>query len=400
MTLGGLVVGLGAGFFSAGITFLVLLLALAVFVKVQKGATPIGKEVLATLSTLERLYWRTRYLGVFCGLVLGLLLSNADSLKKPKNAALSTAATQAESGGDELAVKTHPAPAAPNGRVRIDPQTGVVIRGKTAKHQPPSYRIFNEEVSESHVKTQVTLKVIIPAATDRAGLDAIMREVYSAASRRTGFKLRKHPNAVYLYFFTSAHTARTSPTSSVGEVWKAAADANPSYSNRIGAGDLTAQVVQALGIGKQRGPGITEVRAGETPNSAVVVSTLTVFTKGKKSLAKRVDQSRLWGILFIEAELIFERVGALSSVTLQKKLNNDLVADVTITRSQWESMGYRAKRQVLDASLLRVEEEAMTQRKSVEWENKRIGKLESGLWRDLLGALPKKAKRITKVARP
>jgi hypothetical protein len=400
MALGGLVVGLGAGFFSAGVTVLVLLVALVVFVKVQKAAAPVGEEVLATLGTMERLYWRTRYLGIFCGLVIGLLISNADSLKKPKSAVLPTDAAEVESGGAELAVEPQPAPAVPDGRVRIDPQTGAVIRGGTGERRPPSYRIIDEEVSESHIKTQVSLKVIIPPETNRAGLDAIMREVYAATSTRTGFKLRKHPNALYLYFFTSEHTARTSPTSSVGAVLKAAADAGPSYSNQIGAGGLSAQVVKALGIAKQRGPGVTEVRGGEEPDSAVVVSTLTVFANGKKSLAKKVDRNRLWSVLFIRAELLFERVGALSAVTLQEKLGDDVVVDVTITRSQWESMGYRAKRVAFDASVVRVEEEAMARRKSVEWEDKRVGKLESGLWRDLLGALPKSAKRIKKVARP
>lgn len=133
-TAGGLVVGGVSGLFSGGITLLLLLVALVAFIKVRRSGEPVDEDALAAEGFMERLYWRTRYLGIFCGLVIGLLISNGDSLKKPKSAVLPTDAAEVESGGAELAVETQPAPAAnlrrlsslgePRVRTLVDPVYG------------------------------------------------------------------------------------------------------------------------------------------------------------------------------------------------------------------------------------------------------------------------------------
>lgn len=81
----------------------------------------------------------------------------------------------------------------------------------TRKQQPvkqvtlPEYTIHRQRVSDSRTKTQVVMEIIVPDCADRTRLRALMEHLYNDAAQSTGYKLRRHPNAVYIRLWRAAN---------------------------------------------------------------------------------------------------------------------------------------------------------------------------------------------------
>ncbi len=67
----------------------------------------------------------------------------------------------------------------------------------------PSCSIYDEDIHDVPLKTQVTLKVLVSGDITRPGLTALLNKLCSSTSKRTGFKHHDSPTNIYIYAFTS-----------------------------------------------------------------------------------------------------------------------------------------------------------------------------------------------------
>jgi hypothetical protein len=67
-------------------------------------------------------------------------------------------------------------------------------------------RILKDDVSDTPLKTQVTLDVVLTGATTREQLETLLRSLYNEVSNREGFKYSKRLTHVGIYVYaTEAH---------------------------------------------------------------------------------------------------------------------------------------------------------------------------------------------------
>ncbi len=71
----------------------------------------------------------------------------------------------------------------------------------------PKYTILDEEISDIPLKTQVSLKVLVSGTISDGSLRALLQNLYSTYSTKTGFKYHNSPTNIYIYLFTSKERA-------------------------------------------------------------------------------------------------------------------------------------------------------------------------------------------------
>jgi len=67
----------------------------------------------------------------------------------------------------------------------------------------PRYEILQDEPSEMVGKAQVALSVLLKDKPQESQLRALLNDLFRQSMKRTGFRFRKHPTAVYIYIYES-----------------------------------------------------------------------------------------------------------------------------------------------------------------------------------------------------
>jgi hypothetical protein len=241
-------------------------------------------------------------------------------------------------------------------------------------------------------------------ATDRAQLDAIMRAAYTNASERTGFKLRRRANAYYLYFFFSEHTAKTSTTAFVGSVMLSAHDHGrgepPRFNNDLGDAGLLQQACAASGFDWPSCNSEDLFTEGATDGALIVHWPLKSFQDGEYRTTNQLDPNTLWREFFLRARMLFEKTGEIQSLQLQATVGGETVADVTITRTQWEAMNYGRTIEAYYENESALMDEALPLNRDDAWLESRTDMLYLAFYREMLGTLPDDVKIIDPDAGP
>ncbi|MCH8347823.1 MAG: hypothetical protein IH901_04920 [Proteobacteria bacterium] len=72
-----------------------------------------------------------------------------------------------------------------------------------------SFRLFNERVSDSAIKTEVEQKVLVSGIPTREGLENEILKRYREISSRTGFVYHQNPTNIFIYVYGSEEQARS-----------------------------------------------------------------------------------------------------------------------------------------------------------------------------------------------
>lgn len=112
-----------------------------------------------------------------------------------------------------------------------------------------TYSILKDEVSDTQIKTQVKLKVLItdPNISDQR-IRELLSYLYNITIKRTGFKYSSHPTNVFIYLFTSKDKAE-SGTQWIGMIAKSYSASSPTISiNDTQMKALTLKPVTRFGL--------------------------------------------------------------------------------------------------------------------------------------------------------
>jgi len=88
-----------------------------------------------------------------------------------------------------------------------------------------NYQILDEETSDTPIKTQVVLKLLVSGEITQDGLRKLLGDSYREIVARTGFQYHESPTNVYVYAYTSEERAES------GDLWIAMLNKNHSDSN-------------------------------------------------------------------------------------------------------------------------------------------------------------------------
>ncbi len=99
--------------------------------------------------------------------------------------------------------------------------------GRTARLD---YTVLDEETYDAPIKTQVTLKVLVPAKASRVDLEALLGTLYSSIAARRGYKYHDAPTSVWIYAYTSREFAEAGLRHWIAMLSKAHSDPGPNVS--------------------------------------------------------------------------------------------------------------------------------------------------------------------------
>ncbi len=80
----------------------------------------------------------------------------------------------------------------------------------------PDYSVYDEEIYEIPLKTQVLLRVLVSGEITEAGLRALLNKLYASTKARTGFKYHQSPTNIYIYAFTSKEKGQSGSIAHLG----------------------------------------------------------------------------------------------------------------------------------------------------------------------------------------
>lgn len=93
-----------------------------------------------------------------------------------------------------------------------------------------TYSILEDKVSDTEIKTQVNIKLIITGKDiTEQRIRELLTNLYQKTIKRTGFKYSTHPTNVFIYAFTSNEKAK-SGTQWIGMISKTYSQSNPTIS--------------------------------------------------------------------------------------------------------------------------------------------------------------------------
>lgn len=195
-------------------------------------------------------------------------------------------------------------------------------------------KVQSEDVMDSLLKTQITLRVSIPRGTTRDQLDEYLRGIYAQQVARTGFSERKHPNSVCVYVHPEGvpHTG----LAYVGSVMKAASDEAPTFMNSL-VDRGVAGAREALGASANPGP--VDVAVEETADGLRVTLPLTE-RYFKDEYAAEIRPRDAWTTLFGAAELLYYRVPDADRVQIIVQHRTKVIIDARLTMKTFAALHY------------------------------------------------------------
>lgn len=101
---------------------------------------------------------------------------------------------------------------------------------KQGKVVMPKYTIFNEDIYDAPIKTQVTLNILVSGEVSESGLRALLNQLYSSTKARKGFKYRDSPTNIYIYAFTTKERAESGMGQWIAMLQKSYDDIKPTIS--------------------------------------------------------------------------------------------------------------------------------------------------------------------------
>lgn len=91
-----------------------------------------------------------------------------------------------------------------------------------------SYEIYNEDIYDAPVKTQIELKIIVRREVTAEDLKNILNTLYNQNIKRTGFKYHTNPTNIYIYIYNSDERAESGGSQWIAMISKSFDDNKPS----------------------------------------------------------------------------------------------------------------------------------------------------------------------------
>jgi len=85
------------------------------------------------------------------------------------------------------------------------------------------FRLFDERVSDSAIKTEVEQKVVVDGIPTKEGIEKELLYRFRKISSRTGFRYHENPTSIFIYVYGSEEQARAGGWTWVGMIGKSAA---------------------------------------------------------------------------------------------------------------------------------------------------------------------------------
>ncbi len=114
---------------------------------------------------------------------------------------------------------------------------------RLAEAKLPGYEVVLDDSSDTPIKTQVELRITLDKRPSESELRALLRSLYEKAKKRSGFKFRAHPSAVYIYAFAKKNYHKNSGASWIGMLSYVPDDKEPTIS--VNSSSLKAQFEQS-----------------------------------------------------------------------------------------------------------------------------------------------------------
>jgi hypothetical protein len=242
----------------------------------------------------------------------------------------------AERHGDEESQAT--------GEAEVEKLEQAAEARRARQREAGSYKILNREVTDTPVKTQVELQVLVNRNATGERLESVLQHVYDEVAAESGFKHHRHPNAIYVWAYTSEDW-ETNSTGWVGTIQKAAADSKPGIQLMKGLGDM-----DATGFAS-RVRETCPVKRCEVDGVGSVLASATVDGSSE------FDRYMLWNGVFFSINAMFVRLPDLERLTVEYSHAGDRVARVSVDRAGYNKLGIAGAERALGQA-----EEALGQR--------------------------------------
>jgi len=176
----------------------------------------------------------------------------------------------------------------------------------------PQYKLINETVSDTQIKTQVEQNILVSGEITEDSLRSLLQLRYSELAKRTGFKNHESPTNIYIYVYDTEEKANAGQGLWLAMLQKSFNDTKPSLTIR-------AEQISRLGETPQEKFGLTEGERKE-----IFKEIARVETKATDDAIKRFPND-------------FNKQFKLES-NLQEKYKDELAAKYSLTRDQLKAI--------------------------------------------------------------
>lgn len=91
----------------------------------------------------------------------------------------------------------------------------------------PKYTVLNDDVSDTPIKTQVTLDILVSGEITKDGLRTLLTDLYTKAQQRSGFKYHGSPTHIVIFAYTSREQAESGMGLWIAKLLRIGEKANP-----------------------------------------------------------------------------------------------------------------------------------------------------------------------------
>lgn len=179
----------------------------------------------------------------------------------------------------------------------------------------PEYKIVDEKVYDSPVKTQIEQHIVVYNRITEKNLKALLRYQHNAISQRTGFEYHKKPTNIYIYVYESDEKAK------VGQgLWLAMSEMNIlKYGDSKPRVTIRTEQINNLGEKPQEKFGLTESERKE-----IFQELVRIEKKATEESMKRFPSD-------INKQIDLER-------KLQERYREELAEKYSLNRDQLQSI--------------------------------------------------------------
>ena len=264
---------------------------------------------------------------------------------------------------------------------------------------PVKYRVFDREVSDTPIKTQIELRVEVPSDITRTQMQTLMRRLFAKTIAEDGFRHHPHPTSVYAFFFYDEGVARAAPTKWIASMRKAHVEPSPIYTNNVPAGGFAARVNTAVGQrGDATSPLSTTLAIDDAKRRVEITTHNTEGGLGPARYAPTIEKWNLWFSVFYYLEQIFVQVPDTQVVRIKVVHKTQTLVDITVSQSAWKSMTYfKAMNRLADVEN-KLAEQLWAKRISAKVEEKRRRRAWFQFWKTCLKSVPAKDRTVKRAA--
>ena len=204
--------------------------------------------------------------------------------------------------------------------------------GQAEPIQVVGYTVIDRQVSDTPVKVQVELRVVVPEDATGARLTRILERAYDDVAAEGGFKHGDHPDSISVYAYMSEDDWRADPLRWVGCIQKLPEESGPQVQLAEGRGDTGAsdfgdRVREACAVAKE------DCVGDEAAHSA------TVIQRFKREDDRDFARWQVWYGVFFNIDTMFTRLPELETLTVSGLVGETEVVRVAVDRAGWKRLG-------------------------------------------------------------